>query len=249
MSAPNPILEAEAIADWKAGDRRAGDTLLRMHEGLIRSVVKHYVTARAEFDDLMQLGRMALLRAAQRHDAAQSKLSTYAMRRIRAIALQYMRGARFIINVSKAEKRARETTRFPMWLDAPMGEYGWVTLHDYIATPEPEEDTSTNVTPLLAVLPPHERDIIQRHYGDSEETLEQIGKARGVTKQAAHDMKNRALARMRFAAGLTIEDPRCAKRNATLAAGRAAHGVAALKCSRCGEERHNRRTCPLRQSA
>lgn len=248
MSAPDPIAEAAAIAAWKAGDRRAGDTLLRMHEGLIRSVVARYVTTRAEFDDLHQRGRMALLRAALRHDAARSKLSTYATRRIRACALQYMRGQRFIINVSNEEKRARETTHVPISVDKPIGEFG-ATLLDYIAAPEPEQDTGVDVTPFLAVLPPHERDLIERHYGDQEQTLDEIGKARGVTKQAAHDMKNRALTRMRFAAGLYVADVRCATRNAALAKGRADAGVPALRCSLCHGERHNRRTCPLRQAA
>ncbi len=249
----DPTAEAEAIADWKAGDILAGDRLLRMHAGLIYSIALRYVTDRCELDDLLQVGRLALLDAAAEHDASRGRLSTFATRKIRGRSRWLM----------LSEQRITEPNAHAMSFDAPLGDWGG-TLHEVIAAPAPDELPDRDAGSLLDTLPAHERDVIERHYAEPSQTLVEIAAARGVSKQAAHTMKNRAIARLRLAASM---DPRAVhdgvfrysgdeatavehlKKNAAGAAKREARGAAALRCSLCGEERHNRRTCPLRQAA
>jgi RNA polymerase sigma factor (sigma-70 family) len=247
MSAPDPLTEAEAIADWQAGDILAGDRLVRMHAGLIHRAVRSYESDACELDDLMQMGRIALLTAATRYDSTGEKFSTFAYRGMWWAAREFARAGRYIVPGVGPVRRMRDAHRFAMRLDAPAREDG-TTLRDLIPAPQPEAAISVEVAPLLDCLPANQRDVIDLHYGASSMTLEQIGEARGISKQAAHAAKDRALARLRAAVGIA-SDKCTSKHNASRARRREAAGAAAFKCTICGEKRHNRRTCPLRQAA
>jgi RNA polymerase sigma factor (sigma-70 family) len=244
VSAPDPIAEAEAIASWQAGDILAGDRLVRMHAGLIHRAVRCYESDACEIDDLMQMGRLALLDSALRYDATGEKFSTFAYRGMWWAARGYSRTGRYIVPGAGPVRRMRDAHRFAMRLDAPAREDG-TTLRDLIPAPESESvaASAADVAPLLACLPANQRDVIELHYGAESLTLEQIGEARGISKQAAHAAKDRALARLRAAVGL-VSDKCTSNRNAALAKRRVAAGSTALRCSLCNEERHNRRTCP-----
>jgi RNA polymerase sigma factor (sigma-70 family) len=247
MSAPDLIAEAEAIADWKAGDILAGDRLVRMHAGLIHKAVRSYESDACEIDDLMQMGRLALLDSALRYDATGEKFSTFAYRGMWWAAREYSRAGRYIVPGAGPVRRMRDAHRFAMRLDAPARDDG-TTLLDLIPAPQSEAASAVDVAPLLDTLPANQRDVIELHYGAESLTLEQIGEARGISKQAAHAAKDRALARLRAAVGI-VSDKGTTTRNAALAKRRVAAGATALRCSLCNEERHNRRTCPLRQAA
>jgi RNA polymerase sigma factor (sigma-70 family) len=246
MSAPDPAAEAEAIASWQAGDILAGDRLVRMHAGLIHKAVRSYESDVCELDDLMQMGRLALLHAATLYDATGEKFSTFAYRGMWWAAREYSRAGRYIVPGEGPVRRMRDAHRFAMRLDAPVGD--GLTLLDLIPAPQSEAAGAVDVTPLLDTLPANQRDVIELHYGAESLTLEQIGEARGITKQAAHAAKDRALARLRAAVGIS-SDKCTSKHNAARARRREAAGAAAFKCAICGEKRHNRRTCPLRQAA
>ena len=144
MSAIDPAAEAEAIADWKAGDLLAGDRLIRMHAGLIYTTVRRYVTDRCELDDLLQVGRWALLRAALKHEATLGRLSTYASRKIRGAALALMRRARSIVRTPLRERDLRVSVAS---LDAPT-DCGF-TLLDNLVAPEIEDPSCVNVDALV----------------------------------------------------------------------------------------------------
>jgi RNA polymerase sigma factor (sigma-70 family) len=247
MSAPDPLTEAEAIASWCAGDILAGDRLVRMHAGLIHRAVRSYESDVCEIDDLMQMGRLALLQAATLYDATGEKFSTFAYRGMWWAAREFARAGRYIVPGAGPVRRMRDAHRFAMRLDAPARDDG-TTLRDLIPAPQSDEVDAVNVAPLLACLPVNQRVVIELHYGAQSLTLEQIGEAHGVTRQAIGAMKDRALERLRAVVGMKIA-PCTDKRNAALARGRIAADAPALRCSLCGEERHNRRTCPLRQAA
>lgn len=241
--------EAEAIADWKAGDRRAGDTLLRMHAGLIFAAVRRYVSDHCELDDLVQMGRIALLDAATRYDPTGAKFSTFAYRGVWWSAREFARAGRYIVPGAEPGRRKRDAHMFAERLEDPAG--NGVTLLDRIAAPAPEETSEVDVVMLLDSLPANQRDVIELHYGPSPLTLDEIGETRGITKQAAHAAKDRALARLRAASGI-VSDKCTSKHNAARAKRREARGLAAKCCALCKGEyphRHNRRTCPLRQAA
>jgi RNA polymerase sigma factor (sigma-70 family) len=244
VSAPDPAAEAEALDAWKAGDILAGDRLVRMHEGLIRTAVSSYVTVTCEMDDLMQMGRLALLEAADIYDSGKAKFSTWARLVMWRRAGRFAIAGRYVVPGAEQGLRSKDAHPRAARLDAPIGD-GTRTLGDIVAAPEPVESKDIDVAPLISALPPHERDLIQRHYFEPSQTLVEIAATRGVSKQAAHSMKNRAIDRMRHAAGFVP----VSSRNAALAAQREADGATSLRCSLCGEERHNKRTCPLRQAA
>lgn len=194
--------ESEAIVDWKAGDILAGDRLLRMHEGLIKFAVRRHVTDRSEIDDLMQVGRLAMLRAATQYDPALGRLATYAIGKIRAAARRHAMRSRCSFRLSHELRDSKEFDLYEARLDAPIlsvvGARN-LTLHDYLATPVADE-IGVDVMAMVDVLPKRERDVLSRLYGHEPETLEQIATSRGVTKQAVHWLKGRALARLREAA-------------------------------------------------
>lgn len=83
---PDELSDLELSRSVQAGDRNAAETLLARHEGMVRSVVRNSrYPVTVDRDDLMQVGRMALLAAAnaRNFDVARSKFTTYAMTSIR----------------------------------------------------------------------------------------------------------------------------------------------------------------------
>lgn len=74
--------EAYLIRRFQAGDAVAGNTLLRAHDGLVRTWLRRMprkVSAGLDEDDLLQEGRLGFLRAVEMFDpSAGANLSTYA---------------------------------------------------------------------------------------------------------------------------------------------------------------------------
>src|SRR5579863_8511970 len=71
-------VERELVAAWKAGDRRAGDRLVRANQPLLSKIASKYL-GRAPYDDLMQEGNLGLLRAMQLFDPTRGvRFMTYA---------------------------------------------------------------------------------------------------------------------------------------------------------------------------
>ncbi len=247
---PDPIAEAEAIADWKAGDILAGGRLLKMHEGLIRSIARRHVTTLCELDDLLQIGRLTLLRTAIEHDPMRARLATFAFHRLNNRVQDYARHCRYAVNVSDFAHR-KGARPHAARLDAPIGEADG-TLHDVLAAPEREEPTGLDVWTLVDALPASEAHVLRLLYGTSPQTMPEIGAALGTSKQAVHATKERALDRLRAAVIKGAQSIRKVKRNTAIAATRERDGVVALTCTLCEGTcpgRHNRRTCPLRQAA
>ncbi len=250
MATIDPAVEAEDIADWKAGDILAGDRLLRMHDRLLRSVARRHVTTLCELDDLLQICRLTLLRTALDHDPTRARLSTFAFPRLINRAQDYVRHCRYAVSVSDFAHR-RGARPHAARLDAPIGEADG-TLHDILAAPERYEPTGLDVWTLIDALPTNEAHVIRLLYGATPQTMPEIGAALGTSKQAVHAMKERALDRLRAAVVKGAQSSRKVKRNAALAATRERDGVVALTCTLCDGTcpgRHNRRTCPLRQAA
>lgn len=84
----------ELVRRYKAGDNCAADTIILHNEGMIAKVVRRYyvtgITGDTTFDDLMQLGRMGMLRALQDFDPDNgAKFTTYAFAWIRQSISRY----------------------------------------------------------------------------------------------------------------------------------------------------------------
>ena len=194
MSTPDPVLEAEAIADWKAGDILAGDRLLRMHAGLIHKAVRPYQSARCELDDLLQTGRMALLDCVQDHDPARSKFSTFALLKMSGAAWRFARAGRYIVSDGT---RSKDAQRFASSLDAPIGD-GGETFGSLLAAPTLDLMAAVDVESLVATLPRRERDVLRRHYIGRGETLQEIGASVGLTRERIRQIKQDGIDRLRL---------------------------------------------------
>lgn len=74
--------DSELSDAYRAGDRSAGDALVVRHEGIVRAVVRAVrYPAGVDVEDLMQVGRLALLAAARtpEFDHDRTLWTTYAM--------------------------------------------------------------------------------------------------------------------------------------------------------------------------
>jgi RNA polymerase sigma-32 factor len=110
----DPDEERRLIAALQRGDSRAGDTLLRAHQGFLRSIARGYRLWGADLDDLVQQGSIGLLKAAQRFDPSRAhNLRTYAGYWIRAEIREYVvRGYRIVrLGTTRTERKALRAYR------------------------------------------------------------------------------------------------------------------------------------------
>lgn len=203
MKAPDPAAEKEAIEDWVAGDTLAGAKLLTMHAGLVHAAVRRYVTVRCELEDLLQIGRMALLRAAQTYDSSLgAKFSTYATRAMRSDAWDYSRKSRYAVSVSE-DAASRKGVVFPpaLRLDAPIGE-GGETHGDMLAAEEESLADRRDGALLFSLTSGRDREILHRMFYCGEGS-EDVAQSHGVSKQAINKAKMNTLVRLRLYAEST----------------------------------------------
>ncbi len=80
------------IALAQGGDQGAKEKLLQHNFRLVRSIVARFTGRGVEFDDLLQIGSLGLLKAIERFDLAKKvKFSTYAVPVIMGEVKQYLR--------------------------------------------------------------------------------------------------------------------------------------------------------------
>ncbi|HJL16182.1 MAG TPA: sigma-70 family RNA polymerase sigma factor [Sandaracinaceae bacterium LLY-WYZ-13_1] len=102
-----------AIA-WKAGDREAGERLVRASLPFVIKIAKEYRRWGIPMEDLIQQGNLGLLRAAAKFDPEQKcRLITYAVYWIRAEIREYVvRGYRIVrLGTTRTERKAMRAYR------------------------------------------------------------------------------------------------------------------------------------------
>jgi len=125
MSTVDRTEEAALVGRYKAGDRRAGEGLLRMHAGII------YKSARSYFghgidEDLVQEASIGFLRAVQRFDLSRgTALTTYAGRRARSAAYNYLCANDGAIAISQDVRVALRRARKAGMSAADIAGAGW----------------------------------------------------------------------------------------------------------------------------
>ncbi len=196
MTAIDPIHEAEAIADWKAGDILAGGRLLKMHAGLIHAVALRHVTDRCELDDLLQVCRMTLLAIVPEHNPALARLSTFAFRRMHRMAGRYARSGRYVVKVSVYAYERGVVGPSAVYLDAPIGD-GDETIASRLMLPAEDTMAALDAETLVAALPARERDVMRRLYFGDVETQVEVAASSGYSKQRIGQIKTDAIARLR----------------------------------------------------
>ena len=89
---PNIEQTFELIRQAQAGDEAAKTALLEQNAPLIKSIVRRYINKQIEYDDLMQLGRLGLIKAINNFDLNYGvRFSTYAVPMIAGEIKRYIR--------------------------------------------------------------------------------------------------------------------------------------------------------------
>jgi RNA polymerase sigma-32 factor len=106
--------ERELARRWSAGDRKAGDQIVRGCLPFVVSIALEYRRWGVPLEDIVQQGNLGLLRAAAKFDLAKEcRLATYAAYWIRAEIREYVvRGYRVVrLGTTKNERRALRAYR------------------------------------------------------------------------------------------------------------------------------------------
>lgn len=223
----------DLIRRYQAGDRHAGEILLRAHAPLITRWVRWYGRGKhdLEFADLMAEAQIGFLHGVARFDFTKAvQLPTYVTHwmRSRVERAKANLGSTIRVPVHLRDQRkkdradddpravaARNALNLRR-LDAPIGdEDGATTLADVVPD---EDDPEANVAEredehvrtslahaILAALPEREADIIKRRAAG--ETLDDIGATWGVSRERIRQIEASAMVAARSVAEKLAADP------------------------------------------
>ena len=183
------------------------DALLLKYEPLLFQQANywHHRFPTVGHDDLMQTGRLALLRAWELYDSMKgAAFMTYAHRRITADMSYCVSRTRDTIRVPREHRNIRFIT---VSFELPVGDDDGrtLTLGETLAEAEPmtmrlldQVDACTLLAPAIARLKPKQREIIQRLYlTETPQTSREIAKEMGVTRQAVEKHVKKAFRMLR----------------------------------------------------
>lgn len=95
----------------QSGDDEALDELVRANMGLVKSLALRFTGRGADYEDLVQLGTIGMLKAARNFDFSQNtRFSTYAVPLILGEIKRFLRDDG-LIKVSRTLKRVRDADR------------------------------------------------------------------------------------------------------------------------------------------
>lgn len=184
------------------------DALLLKYEPLLFQQANywHHRFPTVGHDDLMQTGRLALLRAWELYDSMKgAAFMTYAHRRITADMSYCVSRTRDTIRVPREHRHIRfHTVSFE--LDVGDDDGGrTLTLGETLAEAEPlalrlldQVDARTVLAPALARLKPKQRKIIQQLYlMDAPRSSREIAQEMGITRQAVENHVKNAFRMLR----------------------------------------------------
>ena len=208
----------EKIRRAAAGDKSAKEELVAENMPLIKSVVRRYKNKMTEYEDLIQLGTLGLIKAINNFDLNYDvKFSTYAVPMIAGEIKRFMRddGA---IKVSRSVKAIKEiadkfnleatevtfvleSSRYPVSMDSESDDDN-MSLKDRIADPGDFNDALDKMLLKDAIMKLKERDrkiIILRYFRDrtQSEVAEELGVSQvqvsrlesKILKQIAKELK------------------------------------------------------------
>lgn len=208
----------ELFARARRSDRWAAQALVRANWGLIhKSVLKlhaRHAYGDTPNEDLVQEGALGLIRAAQTYDSNKGEFSTYAVlwirnRVVRAIQQQGV-GVHIPQHLWDRSRSKIGDARIAAFvrmsrLDAPLSEDELNTQLNLLASDEDPTDERIEryqqrqiLERAIGRLPAKEADIIRRRYmADEPETLDDIGRDYGVSREWIRQIESKALAAVR----------------------------------------------------
>lgn len=208
--------EAELIRRYQAGDRNAGEILLRAHHKLIAYYAQKYSFGPHDLspEDILAEAQVGFLQGVQRFDPTSGfALNTYTIHWIRHAVQRSKVDTGNTIRVpvhvhDSAKKRdpndrlalAKNAARRLSHLDAPIGDEDGATLGDILAGDDnPEEAFAAQEADRVAVetlraalagLPPRLADVLRRR-ADGQ-THEEIGQAYGLSRERMRQIERLA---------------------------------------------------------
>jgi RNA polymerase primary sigma factor len=185
--------QLDDVEDLLAQSEQMRAKIIQSNLRLVVSVAKRHMGGVVGAGELVSDGNLALMRAVEKFDYTRgNKFSTYATW---ALMKNYARS----IPEEQYQHERFQTGREELLRLAER--------HRIEEEPEEEQASGAReaVNRLLGVLSDRERLIVTRHYGLNEagrkQTLEQIGHLLGVTKERVRQLEQRALRKLRDAAG------------------------------------------------
>jgi len=203
-SIPRLSLEEEILLFQKAkeGDKEAEWEIIRAHLRFVVFIAKKWAFAlHCSLQDLIQVGNMAMMRAAKKHDISRgTRFSTYAKYWIEGAlktALSRKKEVLYTNNISlDAFLRGREENLYAVLSDED--------------SPSPEKKTERKLLKEvleneLKSLRQRERHILEQLFGLEDgvtKTLDKVGKSLGVTRERVRQIKAKAFEKLRRKKGI-----------------------------------------------
>ena len=184
------VEDIEEVERFLDEANRIKNRLVQANLRLVVNIAKRHVSPHTNFFELISDGNMSLIRAVDKFDYMRGfKFSTYASW---AIMKNFAR------TVPKAGKR-RE--RFMTGHDELLEMTEDLRFEGEEPYREPDVTVRENIERLLGELQPREREIVMRRFGLGDvagpQTLEEVGKHFGVTKERIRQIETRALRKLR----------------------------------------------------
>ena len=181
------IIEIERLLDEA---NRIKNRIIQSNLRLVVNIAKRHIGPQTNFFELISDGNMSLIRAVDKFDYMRGfKFSTYASWAImknfaRSVPQEGVRRDRFMTGRDELLEMSRDL-RFE----------GEEPYH------EPDISVRQSVEKVLEQLDPREREIVMRRFGLGEvpgpQTLEEVGKHFGITKERIRQIETRALTKLR----------------------------------------------------
>jgi RNA polymerase primary sigma factor len=169
---------------------RIKNRIIQANLRLVVNIAKRHVGPQANFFELISDGNMSLMRAVDKFDYTRGfKFSTYASWAImknfaRSVPQEGVRRDRFMTGRDELLEMSHDM-RFD----------GEEAYH------EPDISVRQNIERVLSELEGREREIVMRRFGLGDQpgpqTLEEVGKHFGVTKERIRQIETRALGKLR----------------------------------------------------
>lgn len=209
---PSTVLN---LNNYKNGDLNAGRLLLEEHARFITSVVSKYKGRDWEWDDTMQVAKMAFLEACKRFDPKKAgSILTYAYHYIHGYIIRshVMEGSvvRFPANQYKSDRykyRARYVFCFSEMADR-MNEWSEMSFEETLVDEDPSIEDNLcdqdlkkklidDLSSAMNFLTEREISVLNSRFCDEPLSLEIIGKKWDLTRERIRQIENEALRKLR----------------------------------------------------
>jgi len=184
------VEDIEQIERFLEEANRVKNRIIQSNLRLVVNIAKRHVGAQANFFELISDGNMSLIRAVDKFDYTRGfKFSTYGSWAImknfaRSVPQEGVRRDRFMTGRDELLEMSRDL-RFE-------GEEPYQ---------EPDISVRQSIEKVLEQLGPREREIVMRRFGLGDaggpQTLEEVGRHFGVTKERIRQIETRALGKLR----------------------------------------------------